>query len=371
VRGERYIFLDGLRGWAALAVLLYHLFVEDFCIDRSAAGAPAILDRFILFNGTAAVFLFFVISGFSLSIAYVRHRDGTALARMAASRYPRLAIPVLAACAFAFVLIVSGAIPPSAQRPENLQSFLLAVPSVTDLLRSSLFDTFFDHSARMTYVPPLWTMHYELVGSVLIFVLLGVFGRLRRRLWFYFAALPLAAAWAPHYAAFIAGLIIAECYHRRPVTGADPRWWALALFASGCIVVAVEGSMRSLIMCAGMVALCAGVTWNISLRSFFENRTARFLGWISFPLYLTHSTIEFSMSARIDTALANLAWEPRVAHLIVGLVSAPVAIMIAVMFTPINDGAVIFSRWFGRTFVAFVKEFLLHNLKIKSDYKLR
>jgi peptidoglycan/LPS O-acetylase OafA/YrhL len=352
---ERCVFLDGLRGWAALAVLLYHLFIDDFYVG------PEFVERLLLFNGIAAVYLFFVVSGFSLSIGYIRRHDGGSLARTAVSRYPRLAIPVLAACAFTFVLMISGAIPAPSERPSGMQEFLPLAPSIDHLLRTSLFDTFFHYSASTTYIPPLWTMRHELAGSALIFGLLAVCGRSAWRMWCYVAAIPLAAvAWHPIYAAFIAGLIIAEYYNRRGVVSAAVQWIAAVLFASSWLLLAFNGTMHEpLILAIGMVALCVGVAWNGPLRRFFENRFARFLGWISFPLYLTHSTIEFSLSARLDTTLATLGWAPKAAHLVVGLATIPVALAVAVLFAPLNDIAVKLSHGFGALVVAATRKLLL------------
>src|SRR5205814_10095243 len=64
----RLTFLDGLRGWAAMAVLLFHVFILIFPPSNFAA---IMLRKFVLFNGAFAVMLFFVISGFALSTPFV------------------------------------------------------------------------------------------------------------------------------------------------------------------------------------------------------------------------------------------------------------------------------------------------------------
>src|SRR5579863_668366 len=81
---DRYLFLDGLRGWGALAVVLWHCFVEIFPYSRGSADFLACLPPL---NGLMAVYLFFAVSGFSLSIAYIKHSDPSRLARLAVSRY--------------------------------------------------------------------------------------------------------------------------------------------------------------------------------------------------------------------------------------------------------------------------------------------
>lgn len=67
-RIDRLIFLDFLRGVAALYVSLFHLFVTIF----NDSQLPGWLIKFNIF-GHSGVTLFFLISGFSLSLTMKRH----------------------------------------------------------------------------------------------------------------------------------------------------------------------------------------------------------------------------------------------------------------------------------------------------------
>jgi hypothetical protein len=111
----RFRFLDGLRGWAAVVVLLHHLFVDGLPANSFMADR-ALWAKVFFLNGTLAVSVFFVISGFSLSIRYLETGDAGALGRVAAGRYLRLALPIFAICAMTYVLLVLSLIPPAAQR---------------------------------------------------------------------------------------------------------------------------------------------------------------------------------------------------------------------------------------------------------------
>ena len=93
-------------------------------------------------NGTFAVCLFFVISGFSLSIGYLQSGDDRGLARMAAGRYLRLAVPIFAICAITYVLMVLNVIPPATLRPSPLDIFGNFTPTVQGLLEFSLFSAY-------------------------------------------------------------------------------------------------------------------------------------------------------------------------------------------------------------------------------------
>src|SRR5271157_5509248 len=120
---KRFRFLDGLRGWAAVVVLLHHVFVDGLPANALMADRNLWAKVFFL-NGTLAVCVFFVISGFSLSIRYLDRGDGRALARIASGRYLRLALPIFAICAITQALLVLGLIPPAALRPAPLDAFL-------------------------------------------------------------------------------------------------------------------------------------------------------------------------------------------------------------------------------------------------------
>ena len=101
-------------------VLFHHIFVDglpanDFMADRLFWA------RVFFMNGTFAVCLFFVISGFSLSISYLQTGDDRGLARMAAGRYVRLAVPIFAICAITYLLMTLNIIPPPAERPYPLE----------------------------------------------------------------------------------------------------------------------------------------------------------------------------------------------------------------------------------------------------------
>ena len=82
-QSERLAFLDGIRGWGAMVVLMFHLFVDQGLRAKPGAGQ---LIHFFFLNGPFAVCIFFVISGFSLSIGVLTRKSTDVLIRMAAGR---------------------------------------------------------------------------------------------------------------------------------------------------------------------------------------------------------------------------------------------------------------------------------------------
>ena len=103
VGGQRFASLDGLRGIACVVVVICHylqIYVPaafernfpDLFGEKWLVNSPLNL----LFNGHAAVILFFVLSGFVLSAPFFRGVGWGWYARSIIKRYPRLAIPALA-----------------------------------------------------------------------------------------------------------------------------------------------------------------------------------------------------------------------------------------------------------------------------------
>lgn len=70
-KNERLAFLDSLRGLAALYVILYHMSL----MPKPHLGLPSYAASFVLFGGSG-VTLFFIVSAFSLCLTMPRRPDG-------------------------------------------------------------------------------------------------------------------------------------------------------------------------------------------------------------------------------------------------------------------------------------------------------
>ena len=90
----RYEELDALLGIAALSVVLWHFVCATYTIpDQSARSF--IMSLYFLVHGRAAVILFFILSGFVLSLPFLREpRPG--YAGFAVRRICRIYLPYLA-----------------------------------------------------------------------------------------------------------------------------------------------------------------------------------------------------------------------------------------------------------------------------------
>jgi peptidoglycan/LPS O-acetylase OafA/YrhL len=346
----RLRFLDGLRGWAAVVVLLHHVFIDGLPANALMADRSLWAKVFFL-NGTLAVSVFFVISGFSLSIRYLETGNGSGLGRIAAGRYLRLALPILAICAITYALLVSGLIPPPAQRPAPLDQFLAFTPTIERLLNFSLWKVFVAYSAADTYDPPLWTMTYEFFGSFMVFAVVASLRPSRLRTVMLAVLFAVLAALQTYFALFVAGILIADLF---PLLGpATANRVGATLCLAGLLLILLPNAWFGPVYVGGATCLTAGAVFYAPVRRFFETRVSGFLGWISFPLYLVQAAVIYALAPRGLDLLASFGFAPQLQRWLVGVALLPIAVVCAIAFCPINDFAMTVSRRFGAAVVTF------------------
>jgi peptidoglycan/LPS O-acetylase OafA/YrhL len=347
----RLRFLDGLRGWAAIVVLLHHLFVDGLPANSFMADR-ALWAKVFFLNGVLAVSVFFVISGISLSIRYLETGDGRALGRIAAGRYLRLALPIFAICAVTYALLVSGLIPAAAQRPFPLDQFLSFTPTIEGLLSFSLLKVFVAYSGAESYDPPLWTMTYEFFGSFMVFALIAYLRPSRLRTLLLAVLFLLLTALQTYFALFVAGILIADLFPLIGASTAANRTGAL-LCGAGVLLIALPYTWFAAVYIGGATCLTAGAVFCAPVRRFFESRLSGFLGWISFPLYLVQAAAIYVLGPRGLALLASYGFAPETQRWLLDLALIPVVLLLAIAFCPINDFAMAASRRFGASVVAF------------------
>ncbi|OIN94171.1 MAG: hypothetical protein AUJ20_01615 [Comamonadaceae bacterium CG1_02_60_18] len=102
---DRSYFLDGIRGWASLMVLFSHL-VVFFLANSIKEFQPWIFG--IITDGNLVIFIFFVLSGFVLTLGYVQKGERQIIVALALRRYPRFAIPIICTCILVYLLAQNG-----------------------------------------------------------------------------------------------------------------------------------------------------------------------------------------------------------------------------------------------------------------------
>lgn len=173
---RRFRSLDALRGVAALSVVFLHVsniyadtFRSDFQGIAAALKLFAVSPLGFLIEGSQAVLVFFVLSGFVLTLMLERP---ISYAEYAARRFARLYIPYIASVAVAVVLIQCFG---SRQLPDQskwMNQFLGVTVTPTAVLDHVLFIGAYD-TAVFNFV--IWSLVQEMRISLLFpFLLAGV-----------------------------------------------------------------------------------------------------------------------------------------------------------------------------------------------------
>lgn len=359
----KLVELEALRGIAAIVVLIHH-FMLGFAPrlhgmtygdqPYSLFGTPA----FAFVNGSAAVIVFFVLSGFVLSLRVLRTGSAIDALIAAAKRWPRLAGPVMLTNVVAGAMMAAGLF----QNVETAPS----VPSVWlgwfytwqsmgwREIPSSLWEgasTFV--TGDSFYNSNLWTMFYEFVGSFVVLAVALLISRLPR---LRFAAL--GAVWlvvfllSPYVSAFVAGVALALWWRECPRRDWRP-WQSWLAFG---VAVLLAGFHRSFVSeePSGIYAwLTPLASWNMqgfrvllhtlaaallillflrstAVRRHMSGRVGFALGYLSFGIYLSQVVVICSVASVVFSGTASWGHVPQLVATFAATVSATLILAIPV-----------------------------------------
>lgn len=349
--GPRLTHLDGLRGIASLVVLAGHL--ANVVLPSIINGVPQ-MSRFryewvlagtpvgILWGGNFAVCIFFVMS--ALVLAYFYDREGRNFFAVCVRRYIRLAVPVFAASLFAYILWRSGAMynldAQKITREGWLKSqYLPPAPDIWRFLIETLYEVF--RTGRLPTVPVLWTMKYEIEGSFGVFLLYALVPQVRLRV---VVLLVLAAiTFNTYYMCFVGGALIYEwtkCDDSVKAHVSGKIGWVL-LFAGAYMGAfpfhhadAWFGFMAKLLDVYGwhQIGAIFLVFACVNLRpamTFLNRPLCRYLGKISFGLYLVHEPLIVSFMSFMIVTLYSAFGSARLAMFVALGLTLPIVFILA------------------------------------------
>ncbi|MET0616721.1 MAG: acyltransferase [Luteibacter sp.] len=359
---------DGLRGLAAVNVLLCHLFLAflpgGFAYIYPDTTTPAamrgVVDHVIAFqplsvlwNGQFAVCIFFVLSGYVLTKSFIETGDATVFRLRASRRFLRLGVPIFGSVMFAWLVMTMGwSHAAEAGRLSGstwLADFWKKPPDLIEALRDGTYGTILGGWSRFN--PTLWTMKIELLGSMFVFAYrsLTLPGR-AAPLNFIFAVALLAWFFPhdwPYYTAFLAGSHVGEAR----LTTSKPLLFLAVLGAVICggfdvspwydwtrALPLADNERKAFFNVAGGVMLLYVVRCGVFDRV-LQSRPAQFMGRISYAFYLVHLPILLSVSAACFALMAGrFAFDPVLAAMLT----------VPVTFAVVIAAAVVFDRTFDR-----------------------
>lgn len=243
-------YLDGLRGLAALLVVINHIVSQYFSYLSTGFGAPGDNYRLlqlpilrIVYTGRFMVLIFFGISGYVLShkaLGLMRqHQPATLLKSLSSSvfrRWMRLMLPAIASSFISLLIVMSGmgtVLHPGWDQnpplPPNPEDWKVGgnLPEPKNTTSEQLSDWFvqthkvanpFEWSLMWPiYNVPLWTITVEFVGSMMVFITLVSISFTRRQVRFIiliFLSVYAFTVTMHMWSMFFVGMVLAERDHR-------------------------------------------------------------------------------------------------------------------------------------------------------------
>jgi peptidoglycan/LPS O-acetylase OafA/YrhL len=297
--------IDGIRGWAALVVLMFHLTCETFGAVRNEFQSPILRT---LLDGNLAIYVFFVLSGDALSLCYTR-LDGRGIEpKMILKRYFRLAGPIVFSCVVVYLLMKLGLTynkeaAPIVHSNDWLGGFLSFEPSLRHAVKTGLIGVFASGFLDLSYNPFMWPMAPELAGSFLVFSLGIAYPKVKRPAVFLAVCAVYLAILGSVYALFLFGILLGWLR----AAGLFARLQTIrhnGFLTAGAVVAILFLDITEKSKFVGLdpqILVASGVVLTIysskALTSFMRTRLSRFVGKISFPVYFLQFSVIVSFTS--------------------------------------------------------------------------
>lgn len=302
---RRLEYLDAIRGLAALSVVLNH-YVYSY------GGQSSIIRFFpigVWWDGMAGVSMFFVLSGFVLSLG---HFDGSGTPGERELNYPRffvarvfrIWVPYLAAVLFCMAIYHLRAwqlptTPHAGAWPMRQWAGPLQIHTV---LRDALLLRFERHPLLIN---PSWTLSLELIISLPVPA--GIYIAQRSSGWLVFVALVLFQCLHVHVFVlhFAAGILLAK--HLAPLSS-QKRWllpvvllasWPLYNIRFIRLDTAWETNAAWIISGIGAAGILWVVLHSARLQAVLSSAILAHLGRVSYGLYLLHAPVLLCLTPRV------------------------------------------------------------------------
>jgi peptidoglycan/LPS O-acetylase OafA/YrhL len=344
--------LDAVRGWAALSVVVFHVFWETFGVVEPSFRNP-VTAPFI--NGDADVAIFFVLSGDVLVYGFLATGNPVGIQRTAIKRYLRLTLPITAASALVWALVhLKLSWWDQASVLVHRGSWFSVLPrnhmTLGDLLYYSFRDVYSPHPSH-EFISFLWTMRIELFGSAAVILYAFVQQRIACKKIILAALIAWLYSAGSDYAPFFVGVMIAQAR----TEGVFERDFKLRSTSSSCLIVA--GLLLSDLDMQGFhwtarpstaiaILIVIGIVGNQPLCAFLaRNKVSQFLGHLSFPLYLVHLIVIIGPMSWAIVWADRRGLDTTLDHLAIALATVAVCVVSAWMFSPVERGTAIVNRF--------------------------
>lgn len=380
---DRVDYLDGLRGLAALGVVITHficIFLPSWYLSK---GEPGTLPEgigfvisqsplnLIYFNGNFAICIFFMLSGYVLSYSFFTRGRIASLKFNVIKRYFRLLFPIVFAVLVSYVVLRLGLYYNQAVAAITGSGFAAGFYTFTASLPYALWEAFFGvlFFNQTLYDDPLWTVAMEFYGSVMVFILLMIFAKNPTyRFYVYAVLISVFFIVKPLFLPFVLGMFLCDL-NTRPqkyfseytraslwlifviglLLASVPQHWSGGVFFDHFGRMIDESPLDfnnpTLTHTIGAFLVMIGITNLAEPRRFLSMAIPKFLGRISYAMYVLHFIVLFSLTCWLFLALYDTFG-------FVLSVAISLVLSLAVIFAAsyavtrlIDDPGIRFSKW--------------------------
>jgi peptidoglycan/LPS O-acetylase OafA/YrhL len=365
---------ESLRGLACLAVVFSHFFGTFFPQLHNFYGSNLPKFEFIeliynspfafFYSGTGAVFVFFVLSGYVLTLSFLKSKDSKRkLKESLIKRYPRLAIPAIFSCVLMWAVLHFSV------DLENVSEWFRSVgskvPSLFDAIYSGAIGSFIFGEAK--YNPVLWTMQIELLGSLIVYFI--CFFQKNNIIKYVLIVISVLASMSLSFIAFLGILSFIIGHFLYIFSRKIPELICIFLFIVGLYFCGAHNESVSytifnkilgdrtyniLNFFGGCLIVFASIKSSI-IDNFFNKNIFLLLGKLSFSIYLIHIPIMYILGIPAFNVFFNEGFN--------FLTSALVSIFVSLLFTIIL--AVFYSRYVDDFAIKFSNK--ISNLILKKN----
>lgn len=347
----RYEILDALRGIAALSVLCYHLF-EGIAFASGNSTQE-------MYHGFLAVDFFFILSGFVMGHAYDRRWKEMSAKEFVLQRIIRLHPMVVMGVLFGIVAFLAQGCTRWDGTEMTLSSICWASILALLLIPSPACTDLRGNTEMFPLNGPHWSLFFEYIGSFCYAFLLRRLSDRKLTLWVLASALALAFngfwqgegmiayGWSVEPAnalggalrlsfGYPAGLLMARFFRKhQPQTLQIPVFTlcSIALLILLCVPYLGKAGLFYQLCCI-FVAFPLLIWWGArGKKQGFGQKSARFLGRLSYPLYAIHYPLIYLYIHWINTdssPFGKMPWCTPVALFVI-------AVTIAIVFMLFYD----------------------------------
>ncbi len=321
----RYDILDGLRGVAALMVLLYHVFNDA----KSFFVWPVTVNEF--YHSFLGVDFFFILSGFVMGYAYdkaLSNEGSMTFGGFVKRRLIRLHPMVVMGVVIGAICFAIQGFTKWDGTEVTMQAFMYATLLGLFLIPSPTSIEVRGNTEAFPLNGPHWSLFFEYVGSLLYVLLLHRLSTKWLRVWVACSIVSLAAygllnegggiayGWSSEPTNFCGGalrmlygypmgLLMARVFRQRqpkPIKGPMFLWCSLALIVLLGLpfVGSKDGETSYQLIC--ILSLFPTIIWfgARGIVSGWRQKVVSFLGRLSYPLYAIHFPLVYLFIAWVQ-----------------------------------------------------------------------